>query len=544
MPRSRAARPVRLLSLLAAVVIGAAAAAPATAAPPAAARAAAASLARTSLATTGFRFVDVPGAGVTLKANVVAPAAAGLYPAIVFPSSWGLNDLEYLAQAGTLASRGYVVVSYTPRGWWASGGEIDTAGPQDMADLSKVIDWTIANTAADPARIGAAGVSYGAGISLLGSAFDRRLRAVAMMSGWTDLVYSLYGDNTRHRQSAGLLSLAADLLGNPGPDLSGKLADFNADRNVDAVKAWARARSAATYVDAINANRPAVLIANAWGDSFFPPNQLVDLFGRLTTPKRLELRPGDHAIAEFTGLLGLPNDAWTSLYRWFDQYLAGVDTGIGAEPPVLLKPLSAGTAGTEQYPAWASLNTSTKRYGLGQIRWLDGTGLLGGAPSTGWSKTIPTGLDTTADGGVVLLTNGVAAFTGQQPQIWLPTVDRLRAGVWASERPASALRIRGIPRVHLELTGTAAQGTVIAYLYDLDALGNAKLITHAPVTWLGTAAGSRAVDVALSATAYDVPAGHSLTLVVDTVDPLYYDANALGGSVTIAGGSYVDVPIR
>ncbi|MEU7876113.1 CocE/NonD family hydrolase [Dactylosporangium sp. NPDC049140] len=494
-------------------------------------------------ATPTTRFVDITssGAGVTLKANVVAPATSGRHPAIVFPSSWGLNDLEYLAQANALANRGYVVVSYTPRGWWASGGEIDTAGPQDLADLSKVVDWTIANTAADPARIGAAGVSYGAGISLLGAAFDKRIRAVVMMSGWTDLVYSLYGDNTRHQQSAGLLSLAATLLGHPGADLTGKLADFNANRNVDEVKAWAKARSAATYLDAINANQPAVMIANAWGDSFFPPDQLVDFFGKLRTPKRLELRPGDHAIAEFTGILGLPNDAWTSLYRWFDQYLAGLDSGIGAEPPVQLQPLNAGS---EHYASWSALNSSVQRYGLGSIRWLDGTGLLGGAPSTGWSKTLPGDLDTIANGGVVLLTNGVGAFTGQQPQIWLPAVDRLRAGVWASERPGSALRIRGIAQVHLNLTGTAAQGTVVAYLYDLDSLGNAKLITHAPVSWLGTATGSRSVDVALSATAYDVPAGHSLTLVVDTVDPLYYDANTLGGSVTVAGGSYVDVPVR
>ncbi|GAA3217576.1 CocE/NonD family hydrolase [Dactylosporangium siamense] len=522
-----------LLAVLAAAILTAASPSPATAAT---------ERTEAAAATTGFRFVDITGSGgVVLKANVIAPSAAGRYPAIVFPASWGLNDLEYIAQAKTLAGRGYVVVSYTPRGWWSSGGEIDTAGPKDMADLSKVIDWTIANTTADPSRIGAAGISYGAGISLLGSAFDPRIRAVVMMSGWTDLVYSLYGDQTRHQQSAGLLQLAAALLGNAGPDLTGKLDDFNANRNVAQIMAWAGVRSAATYLDAINANRPAVLIANSWGDSIFPPNQLVDFYGRLAGPKRLELRPGDHAIAELTGVIGLPNDVWSSAYRWFDQYLAGVETGIGAEPPVLVNPHNAGQ---ESYPAWSSLNGSVRRYGLGQIRWYDGTGLLGGAPSTGWSKTLPSDLNTTADGGVVLLTNGAAALTGILPQIWLPTVDRLRAGVWASDRPSSVQRIRGIPKVHLNLTGTAAQGTVVAYLYDLDSLGNAKLITHAPVSWLGTAGGSRSVDVALQATAYDVPAGHSLTLVVDTVDPLYYDANTFGGSVTVAGGSYVDVPLR
>ena len=98
--------------------------------------------------------------------------------------------------------------------------------------------------------------------------------------------------------------------------------------------------------------------------------------------------------------------------------------------------------------------------------------------------------------------------------------------------------------MHLNLTGTAAHGHLVAYLYDLDALGNARLITHAPATWLGTAAGAARLDVALPATAYDVPAGHSLTLVVDTVDPLYYDENAPGDSITITDGSAIDIPLK
>ncbi|GAA2669340.1 hypothetical protein Apa02nite_046660 [Actinoplanes palleronii] len=491
--------------------------------------------------TTALQAVEISGAGgVALKANWIAPAAAGQHPAIVFPSSWGLNDVEYIAQAKILAGRGFVVVSYTPRGWWLSGGTIDTAGPQDMADLSKVLDWTIANTPTDPARIGAAGISYGAGISLLGSGTDKRIRAVAALSGWSDLVYSLYSGSTRHRQSSGLLQLAAQLVGKPSPELSTALADFNANKNVGQVQAWAKARSAATYLDAINANQPAVLLANGWGDSFFPPNQLTDFFGKLTTPKRLELRPGDHAIAELTGVLGLPNDAWQSLYEWFDHYLGGQPNGAETEPAVQVKPLNASAEG---YASWSALSGTARRYGLGKIRLLDGTGLLGGATSTGWTKKLPADKDTLASGGVVLLTNGAAAITGEQPSVWLPFVDRTRAGVWAADRPSSAQHIRGVPKVHLELTGAAATGTVVAYLYDLDTLGTAKLITHAPVSWLD-APGTTSVDVDLFATAYDLPAGHSLTLVVDTVDPLYYDENAAGGSVTVTGGSYVDVPLQ
>lgn len=533
MTRRRSKLSAALLAMLTGLILTVTASpAPAVAAPATAASA---------VATTGPRFVDIAVTGAILKANVVAPAAAGRYPAIVLPSSWGLNDLEYLAQAKILAGRGFVVLSYTPRGWWFSGGEIDTAGPRDMADLSTVIDWMLASTAADPARIGAAGISYGAGLSLLGSAFDRRIRAVAVLSGWTDLAYSLYADSTRHQQAPGLLKVAADLLGNAGPDLSGKLGDFAANRNVNEVLDWARVRSPATYIDAINANRPAVLIANAWGDSFFPPNQLVDFYGKLTVPKRLELRPGDHAIAELTGVLGLDNEVWTGVYRWFDQYLAGVDTGIATEPPVLIRPYNAAAEG---YRDWPSLNSTTRRYGLGAIRPLDGTGLLGATAGAGWQKTIPTDLNTTADGGAVLITNGIAAFTGQRPKIWLPTVNRSRAGVWASERKSTAQRLRGIAKLHLDLTGTAARGTLVAYLYDLDLLGNAGLITHAPTTWLGTAGGARSVDLSLPATAFDLPAGHSLTLVVDTVDPLYYDENAPGASITITDGSYLDIPLK
>lgn len=513
----------RLTALIAAVTL-------ATATAPAPAQAAA--------GTTGFRAVEITGdGGVTLKANVIAPAASGRHPAVILPSSWGLNDLEYLAQARILAERGYVVVSYTPRGWWLSGGEIDTAGPKDMADLTDVIDWTIANTATDPARIGAAGISYGAGISLLGAAFDSRIRAVGVLSGWTDLVASLYADQTRHRQSAGLLELAAKIAGKPSAELTGAMADFNANVNISDVMAWAKARSAATYLDRINANNPAVLIANGWGDTFFPPNQLVDFYAALTTPKRLELRPGDHAIAELTGVLGLPNEVWTSLRSWLDAHLA---TGTTPADPIYLKPLNAAA---ESYPTWSAQADSIRRYGLGRIRTLDGTGLLGGAVSSGWTKKLPAGKDTVANGGIVLITNGAAAITGRQPSIWLPLVDRSRAGVWAAERPSTAQLIRGKASVHLELSGTARTGTVVAYLYDLDLAGNAELITHAPATWL-SGSGSRDVDLTFPATAYNLPAGHSLTLVVDTADPLYYDENESGASITIGGGSFLDVPIH
>src|SRR5436190_1634665 len=89
----------------------------------------------------------------------------------------------------------------------------------DIGDLSAVLDWLVAHTTADPQRIGAAGVSYGAGIALIGAAFDARIKAVAATSAWTDLVESLYGDHTRHPQAVWLLKTLADLFGTPSDEM-------------------------------------------------------------------------------------------------------------------------------------------------------------------------------------------------------------------------------------------------------------------------------------------------------------------------------------
>lgn len=493
-------------------------------------------------ATTGFRFVDINvGNGVILKANVIEPTSAGRHPAIVFPSSWGLNDLEYLAQAQKLAEGGYTVLSYTPRGWWASGGEIDTAGPKDMADVSRILDWLIANTTADAARIGMSGVSYGGGISLLASAFDSRVRVVASISGWTDLESSLYGGETRRLQSSALLGGAAALLGNPSAELETTLSDFFAYRNIEAIKSFARARSAATYLSAINANRPAILMANAYGDSIFHPNQIVDFYGSLTGPKRMEFAPGDHAIPELTGLIGLENHVWTSTRRWFDRHLMGIANGIDTENPVVLRSMTGGPV--ESYPTWAATANTVRRNGLGSVSFWTGTGSLGGTPETGWSRSAEINPDTVAHGGVILLSNGLQALTGITPTAWLPAVNRINAGVWIASSDA-AQKIRGAATAHLRIKPEQSNGTLIVYLYDVDWAGNGRMVTQAPVSWRSGAGVTRDVEVRLPAVSWDVPAGHKLALVVDGFDGFYLDDNDVFDTVVFSGPSWLDVPTR
>ncbi|MET9955917.1 alpha/beta fold hydrolase [Streptomyces sp. NPDC006339] len=482
-----------------------------------------------------IRFVDIAGDGGTiLKANVVAPAGAdgsARYPVIVLPTSWSMPQIEYLAQARKLADSGYVVVSYNSRGFWQSGGEIETAGPKDVADASLVIDWALANTPADPARVGMAGVSYGAGISLLAAAHDKRIRAVAALSGWADLIDSIYSGRTQHLQAAALLGGAGYLTGRPGPELRQILGDFlssNLEKE-DEMITWGRKRSAVTYVDALNANRPAVMLGNAWGDTIFPPNQFASFYEKLTGPKRLEFRPGDHATAEATGLLGLPNDTWTSTQRWFDHHLKGEANGVDREQPVRLKPRS--DAGYETYPDWKSVGADRRKFLLDDSEHL-------------WAN-----VDSGANGGVVMLSNLLDQFFQAPPVASIPLLPRAFAGVWQSERYDSPQRVRGTALLHTTVTPTASSGTFVAYLYDVGPLGTGKLISNAPYTFHDKTPGKPfPVDLELFSTAYDVPAGHRLALVVDTVDPLYIEHNPTGAQLTFSSPasdpSYVSVPLR
>ncbi|MEE1753868.1 alpha/beta fold hydrolase [Streptomyces sp. SP18CS02] len=483
----------------------------------------------------GIRFVDIAGDGGTvLKANVLTPADADgtrRYPVVVLPTSWAMPQVEYLAQARKLADSGYVVIGYNSRGFWESGGNIEVAGAPDIADASKVIDWALAHTPADPAKVGMAGVSYGAGISLLAAAHDRRIKAVVAMSGWADLINSIYSGRTQHLQAAALLGGSGYLTGRPSAELQSVLGNFlssNLSKEQEMID-WGAKRSPATQLDRINANGAAIMLGNAWGDTIFPPNQYASFYEKLTGPKRLELRPGDHATAEATGLLGLPNDTWTNAHRWFDHHLKGAANGIDREQPVQLKSRSGG--GYEGYADWKSVGADERKIALAG------------------PQRIHANVDSGANGGIVLLSNARDQFLKLPPTASIPLLPRSFAAVWQSERYDSVQRIRGTAKLHTTVTPTAESGTLVAYLYDVGPLGVGKLVSNAPYTFHDRTPGRPfAVDLELFSTAYDVPAGHRLALVVDTVDPLYIEHNPSGARLTFsspeADPSYVSVPLR
>lgn len=537
LPRAAAALTAGTLAATALTCAPAAHAEPSAASAAEAAAAPTAASSQKAAAARGIRFVDIEGdGGTTLKANVVLPEgatadSASRFPLIVLPTSWATPQIEYLAQAKKLADSGYVVVTYNSRGFWQSGGYVETGGPEDIADASRVIDWSLAHTPADEHKVGMGGVSYGAGISLLAAAHDKRIKAVTALSGWADLIAAIYSGRTQHLQAGAMLGATSELTGRPSPELRQIVKDFLGSHleKEDEIIAWGRKRSPATYVDRLNDNGAAVLLGNAWGDSIFPPNQYADFYEKLRGPKRLEFRPGDHATGEATGLLGLPNDTWTHAHRWFDRYLKGEHNGIDEEEPVQLKSRSTGSY--EGYPSWREVPSARRTLSLDD------------------DQRISTGRDSGANGGLIFLTGILDQFLKLPPMASLPLLPRSRAAVWESERAAEPVRVRGTARVHTTVTSTAADGTFYAYLYDVGPLGTGKLITHAPYTFHDrTPDRPFGVDLELFSTAYDVPAGHRLALVVDTVDPLYAEYNPDGARLAFSSPdqdpSTVSVPVR
>ena len=247
--------------------------------------------------------VDESGASVKITGNVFVPKgpASARYPAIIFINSWSLNEYEYIVQAAKFAKEGYITMSYSTRGFGVSGGQINVAGEKDIQDLKNVIKWLKSNTPVDAENIGLAGISYGAGISLLGLAQIDEVKTACAMSGWGDLQDSLWAGESPQQAWGSILILSGYFTGRMDPVIKDMYLNLVKYDNVETTKAWAASRSPMSYVESLNrANKP-VYISNNFQDELFNPNQVLNFFEALTVPKRLDLNQGIHATAETAG---------------------------------------------------------------------------------------------------------------------------------------------------------------------------------------------------------------------------------------------------
>ncbi|OKH81259.1 hypothetical protein EB75_17430 [Mycobacterium sp. ST-F2] len=101
---------------------------------------------------------------------------------------------------GTLRASGYNVVSWDPRGEYASGGLVELDNVNfEAKDVSSIITWMAGqpgvqadDVATHDPRMGMIGPSYGGGIQWLVAATDKRVDAIVPTVAWNSLNDSLY----------------------------------------------------------------------------------------------------------------------------------------------------------------------------------------------------------------------------------------------------------------------------------------------------------------------------------------------------------------
>ena len=135
---------------------------------------------------------------VTLDTTVFAPKDAGPHPALLLAHGFGGSKEDLVERARDYAADGYVVMTYTARGFGESGGFIHLNDPDfEIADARALIDVIAArpdvvlDADGDP-RVGVAGGSYGGALALMTAATDPRVDVVVAAITWHDLAQSLF----------------------------------------------------------------------------------------------------------------------------------------------------------------------------------------------------------------------------------------------------------------------------------------------------------------------------------------------------------------
>lgn len=460
--------------------------------------------------------------GTQIAANLFYhPNDKTLRPAIIFVNSWVLEEHEYYLVAKKFAEDGYNVMSYSARGWGASQGEVNVASPEDIQDMSAAVDYMINQTHTDPEKIGASGVSYGGGISFLASAKEPRIKAIAALSGWVNLVDSLLPGKTANQLWSHILLYTGQLTGRLSNRVKSYVDQLNRYENLEEIRDWAKERSADQFINDTNRNQTAVLIVNSWNDSLFNPNSIIEYFKNLKTPKKLVLQEGIHGISEVVPLVGIPlSNSWDHVKGWFDEHLKGQP----AKTSALIEMKIRGTQGVEIIEtALQTHQTVIDSLHLHPSKKQNGkNGGLDAKPPSGFDVSkLSTGKDSDAGTGIPILGALFDAYLNFGVAFFWPRLSPVNSFSFKTEPMRQEYKLRGASNLNIHVTSTSPHQTLLAYLYDIDRFGISRLITHAVVTYSGQPDTIQKLNIQFFATAYNIPKGHRLGLVMDSHDDIY-----------------------
>ncbi len=523
---------------------------------------------------------------VVLDTTLYLPRSAASdnpVPAILLAHGFGGTKRSVREDAGDFADRGYAVMTWTARGFGASGGEIHLDSPDyEVRDAQGLIDLLaersdIAKDAEGDPKVAAVGGSYGGALSLLLAGQDPRVDAIVPMITWNDLSRAFLPESTGRdsaegvfkKQWAGLFfgragaadpeqlleglgdggenidparlqDLAALLVGDPAcgrfaRDVCAAYLDVaTTGRPSPETVALLRRSSPAAVLDKIKA--PTLLI-QGMGDSLFPISEAEANYRGISgngTPVRVDWFTGGH-----DGGQGPRSDRDRLRFltiRWLDYYLLGQGedpgtgftfsrvTGFDAET----RRISTSGFSTDAYP------------GLGGV----------GAPLSFTVAGPPQRIANPPDGNPAAMSSlpgGVGSFSSFLTGVALEVPGQ--NANFISEPLPSNVDLVGSPTVQIRAASPTGEAVLFVKLYDTDPQAGSSLPfgLAAPVRLTGLPADieqAQPVTVTLPAIVHRFEAGHRLRLTIATSDQAY--ASPVAPTIYTVGvlpeGSTVTLP--
>ena len=468
--------------------------------------------------------------GVLIDTSLFLPEVMPA-PAILLAHGFGSSKEAVKESAQYYRDNGYVVLTWTARGFGKSSGQISMNAAQgEIADIKELISYLVTRkevkkeSSANPI-VGIVGASYGGAAALLSAAADKRIDAAIADITWNNLNQALFPQSSKDLSEPGpfkkvwtgtffsLATLQNAALGECGALAAQWCAAYKS--------AVINERPSAQEITLLNSVSPSAvlseisaptLVSQGQSDSLFPLNESLKTFTALkknNSAVSLIWHGGGHDG-------GTNEDEYLRVQylNWFDKYLNGKDISI----PTFQLTKTNGSISLQDstvIPKNFFSTTAPDQATINSIDLLPKPALMahpiGGIPSA--ISSLP-GIGS-AGSVAATVVSGISGFS----PAFLPG----QSGFLESAKLQKAVSIVGPSRIKVRITSSSGEATLFFSLLSKSASG---AITQpngvvAPIKISGIPAGGREITVELPSVILDAAVGDSLAVGISTTDQGY-----------------------
>jgi pimeloyl-ACP methyl ester carboxylesterase len=255
-------------------------------------------------------------------------APAGGWPGIVLLHGLGGSKDDMAPIAAVDVSHSYAVLAYSARGSGTSTGNLELAGPNEVADERSLVSFFTGLPEVSDTQVGAWGVSYGGGQLWNGLAAGIPYKAAALNITWTDLYSALWPQNVAR---SGIVAGFAKSVVARSPLIAANATNAIQSLEMPTIRALVDPRSSYTRLPSI---KTPVYMFQGRVDWAFDVTQALNGYTRVAGPKHLYIGQFGHPPSTFPG----PDQDYmfAQALLWFDHYLKGEPNGIDRAKPVTI----------------------------------------------------------------------------------------------------------------------------------------------------------------------------------------------------------------